>query len=81
MKNALCTEVVALGASMQVATQDSSPIVGKPEVIQVGPISNDKSACRKLSPRLAATLEGKGNLEITIVRDHREIQAESLAAA
>jgi hypothetical protein len=47
MKNALCTEVVALGASVQVATRDSSPIVGKPEVIQVGPISNDKSACRK----------------------------------
>jgi hypothetical protein len=33
-KNALCIEVVALGASMQVATRDSSRIVGKPEVIQ-----------------------------------------------
>jgi len=32
----------------------SGRIVGKPEVIQVGPIGNDKSACRKRSPRLTS---------------------------
>ena len=28
-------------------TRDSGRIVGKPEVAPVGPIGNDKSACRK----------------------------------
>ena len=45
---------VALGASMQVATRDSSRIVGKPEVILVGPISNDKSARVDLSKLLGS---------------------------
>ena len=51
MKNALCKKVVALGASMQVATRDSSPIVGKPELIHVEPIGNGKSAYSEQSLR------------------------------
>jgi hypothetical protein len=36
------------------------------------------SACRKLSPRLAATLDGKNNLETTIVHDHPRFRSNEL---
>jgi len=45
-------------------------MIGKPEVIQVGPISNDKSAFRKWSPRLASTIEDYGPLGNDEIKDH-----------